>query len=362
MKGAPIDGLPMTPRLRSGIAACLVAAAVVAGACTSSETGSADRSEAPTTPTPAITSEAPLPIGAGGWLAYQAPSSSSPDRIFLTRVDGSDDHEIARQLPGSVAHPDFSRDGTLLAFDQLDSDVANSQIFVADADGSHIRQIAPCHPPGCRDRYAPSWSPDGKRLAVATDGGPLTATGPSRFGIAIIDVDTQHVSPIVDHSAAAGQDLFPRWSPDGTRLVFWRDRAASDGSRHTAVFVVDADGSGLRRLTPWEMDAGDPDWRPNGSLIVFDTHPLFEFPEGVDSELYTIRPDGSGMVPLTSYGPDGPRATQPRWTPDGTAILYTRLSRSQLPRHIWVLTADGSVDLPVLDSEDIYTHPVLRPG
>jgi Tol biopolymer transport system component len=304
-----------------------------------------------------------LPIGGRGWIAYQAPSGSIPDRVFLVHVDGSGEHEIARRLPGSVAHPDFSRDGSHLVFDQLASgDGNNSQVFVANADGSNIRHIAPCAPPTCLDRYAPSWSPDGKQLAISSDGGRLTATGPTRFGLAIVDVASQRVRPIVENSATAGQDLFPRWSPDGKRLVFWRDRSSTDGSVKTAVFTVKADGSGLRRLTPWSMKAADPDWSPDGSLILFDTHPLFEFSQGAESELYTMRPDGSGMHALTAFGADGPRSTQPRWTPDGNAILYTRLSQSDLPRHIWVITADGSVDVPVLTSKTIYTHPVLQPA
>jgi Tol biopolymer transport system component len=164
----------------------------------------------------------------------------------------------------------------------------------------------------------------------------------------------------VDHLATQGQDLFPRWSPDGKQLVFWRDRLRG-GSVETAIFVVDADGSGLQRLTPWSMFAGDPDWSPDGAQIVFSTHPLFEFAEGARSELYMMRPDGSHIRALTSYGSDGPRATQPRWTPDGNAIVYTRLSQAALPRQIWAIGADGSNDAPVLDAKSIYTHPVLRP-
>jgi Tol biopolymer transport system component len=163
-------------------------------------------------------------------------------------------------------------------------------------------------------------------------------------------------------SSKEGQDHFARRSPDARRLVFWRERTHADGSVGTAIFAVSSDGAGLKQLTPWSMLAGDPDWSPDGSLIVFGTGPLLDFDAGAESELYTMRPDGSEKHALTTYGTDGPRATQPRWTPDRTAVLYTRLGQTMLPRHIWLLSADGSADQPVLESKSIYTHPVLQPG
>lgn len=268
---------------------------------------------------------------------------------------------IALPLPGRTAHPDFSRDGSRLVFDQLTSEAATDQIYVAHADGTGARHIAPCKPPRCLDRWEAAWSPDGRRLAISTAAGPLTDAGPARFGIAILDIASQTVRQVVNHSSSEGQDHFARWSPDARRLVFWRERPRPDGSVQTAIFIVNADGSRLHRLTPWNMLAGDPDWSPTGSLIVFGTRPLLDFDSQADSELYTMHPDGTHMRALTSYGPDGPRATQPRWTPDGRAILYTRLGQSELPRQIWLITANGGVDVPVLTAKSIYTHPALRP-
>lgn len=341
----------------------VVTITLAASSCTSAEPASNATGTPASTRSPSseVSPAATLPISGSGWIAYQGPSGSSPDRIFLVHIDGSDDHPIAEALPGSIAHPDFSRDGSLLAFDQLTQDESHSQIYVSTADGANVRRIALCEPPACLDYYAPSWSPDGKQLAISTDGGRLTSDGPTRFGLAIIDVASEKVTPIVDHPASQGQDLFPRWSPDGTQLVFWRDRFLGESVK-TAIFIVNVDGSELRQLTPWSMLAGDPDWSPDGSLIVFTTHPLFEFSEGAQSELYTMRPDGSEVHALTSYGPDGPRGTQPRWTPDGEAILYTRLSQAALPRHIWIINADGTGDVPVLETNPIYTHPVLQPA
>ena len=283
------------------------------------------------------------------------------------RVDGSNDHAAATHLPGSIRHPDFSPDGSRLAFDQLASEAAPAiQTYIAKADGSDAKRLSQCDFPRCGGYWEPAWSPDGSQLAVSMDAGPVTETGPwpgpTRFGIAIVDVDSGKATQIVDNENAVGQNRFARWSPDGKRLVFYRGRAKSDGTIQTAIFVVDVDGSNLRRLTPWDMLAGDPDWSPNGDLIAFSTYPSREFEPMDPSELYTMRPDGSGIKALTSNGEDGPRATEPRWTPDGKAILYVRETQAGTHRSIWVIDRTGGTDVPVLTKEpDYYTHPDLQP-
>jgi TolB protein len=301
-----------------------------------------------------------------GWLAYQY--QTDPDDVFsikvhLTRVDGSHDHAIATNLPGSIRHPDFSPDGSRLAFDHLTSEVSTGQVYVARADGSNAKRLSlPCKVPHCLDYWQAAWSPDGTRLAVSTDAGPLSETGPARFGIAIVDVDSEEVTQVVDHKSTVGQDSFARWSPDGKKLVFERFTEPSDPQNgQAAVFIVNVDGSGLHQLTPWDMLAGDPDWSPKGDLIVFSTHPLREYPSG-RSELYTMRPDGSGIKALTSNGENGPRATEPRWTPDGKAILYSRVTPEGTHRSIWAIDHTGRKDGPVLTKKpDYYTHPDLQP-
>jgi TolB protein len=313
------------------------------------------------TPPSRSTSAAPSPVAAArGWLAYQSVGANGSDGVFLVRTDGSNDHEILTDLPGNRAHPDFSRDGKRLAVDQLTDEESPSHVYVANADGAHARRLAPCLLPKCAGHSQPAWSPDGRRLAVSTDIDVRPGQPPKRFGIAVIDLAKGTERPVVENPYTTGQNLFPRWSPDGRRLVFWRDRERAGGFE-TAVFVVNVDGSGLRRLTPWDMVAGDPDWSPDGHRILFTTHPLFEFPDVGQSELHTIRPDGTGLRRLTNYGPNGPRATQSRWTPDGKAILYTRTTQTGRPRHIYAINADDTGDAPVLTARDIYTHPVLQP-
>jgi Tol biopolymer transport system component len=293
-----------------------------------------------------------------GVAAYQT-TDGADDRVHLVRVDGCDDHAIASELSGRTAHPDFSSDGRHLVIDELASEADVDQIYIGDGNGDHFRLMARCAPPACLDHWEAAWSPDGQRLVMSTAGGRLTEQGPTRFGLAV--VATQSVHTVLDHPSRDGQDHFARWSPDGQSLIFWRERGASEGSPQSAIFRIDADGARLHRLTAWSLAAGDPDWSPDGSSIVFSTHPLLIFEGGAESELYAMKPDGTGLRQLTHDGDGGPRATQPRWTRDGTAIVYVETGSGGFPRHISAIRPDGTDDASVLAERDLYTHPTLQP-
>ena len=103
-----------------GITVALVVLTLAAGC---SATSAVAREEA-TSPSRS-TRSAPSPVAsAKGWLAYQSftPRGEFEDGIFLVRTDGSDDHQIVADLPGRQLHPDFSRDGKRLTFDQATSE------------------------------------------------------------------------------------------------------------------------------------------------------------------------------------------------------------------------------------------------
>jgi len=304
---------------------------------------------------------------AKGWLAYST-FIDDQDRIHLSRVDGSQDHQAFTELPGEVVRADFSRNGQLAFEHRPPSDAHN--VYISNADGTGARIVAECKPNEC-EREFPAWSPDSQYLATTTALGKPAADGPPpEFAIGIIDLATQRVRLILRHPSREFQENLPRWSPDGRKLVFYRWRAAKDQfpeespDAEAAVFTVNVDGTGVKQLTPWKMRCGDPDWSPDGSAIICTTYPPGDFDVG-RGDIYTMKPDGSKLRQVTKNGATGPRAGHPRFTPDGKAILYVRAATQDWqspPRHIFALDLATAQDAPVLTERDIYTRPALQPA
>jgi dipeptidyl aminopeptidase/acylaminoacyl peptidase len=123
-------------------------------------------------------------------------------------------------------------------------------------------------------------------------------------------------------------DFYPQWSPDGSRIVF---RHGSPSSDTADVYVVNADGTGLRGVTrnPDQRN-WNPTWSPNGRWIAFSSTR-----GGVTPQLYVIHPDGSHVRRVVSGWGEAPR-----WSPDGAELLFS--SRRDGNFEIYVVNVDGT--------------------
>jgi len=256
---------------------------------------------------------------------------------------------------------------------------ANYDIYVIDSDGTGLRQLT--DDPGVEE--GPSWSPDGQRI-VYDAGDPSKTFRPSVW---------------VMHADGSGKVKLcrggaPRWSPDGRQIVFTRELGTGE-TRTENVFVMNADGSGQRRVMNRKGSETQPAWTPNG-MILFNRN----------NDLFAVRPDGSGLVQLTKTGgaiqgavspdgksiaafepdddrvvvvplhrsgtpvvllapvldfiPDGAEAAS-AWTPDGEALaVASSVWGETLGSRIYVVNADGSRLSAVPNVEDAL-GPAWRP-
>src|SRR5215212_2044433 len=153
----------------------------------------------------------------------------------------------------------------------------NCAATIVDPDTGTFRQFK-FPDPTLETPCGGGWSPDGTRILCEGFG----VTDPSRNGIYTIRVaDGRGLRRIT--SNPGGDDIPGDYSPDGKRLVFNRIDPSRPANANVALFVVDVDGSRLRRITPWGLpfweDAGR--WSPDGDTILLDDR----------KSLFVVHPD-----------------------------------------------------------------------
>jgi TolB protein len=225
----------------------------------------------------------------------------------------------ARQLTSNQdrgsGYPVWSPDLTRIAFDSdrddhdLDDDAVINDIYTMAADGSDVRKLT------ASNEFAsdPAYSPDGKLIAYGggNDGDPATA------GIYVMSAaDGSGRQRLTTLPATFSRDLAPRFSPDGSHIVFTRESNSADNS----LFIMAADGSGLTPLPTTDMNPGDASWSADGSRLVFAADAP-GYPYGA---VWTIGAHGSGLANLMP-NPSAAGATDgyadPVYSPDGRQIL-----------------------------------------
>lgn len=322
-------------------------------------------------PLAAVAALAVLAAGCGSsdpepWVVYQWGAPCAQDApgagLCLTRPDGSDAHAILADVPGRVVDPDWSPDGKALAFVVV-SDDGVGRIWTSAADGSGAKQALDTSTRCPAEARFPAWSPDGKRLAFG-----CFHPDPEPIELAIADLETAAVTTVWTADRLE-QGWNPRWSPDGTSLVFELEQLSDDRERTTGtgLAVVPSAGGAARRITPVSMFATYPDWSPDGERIVFSTYGIDSFETGGPgaSNLYTVKPDGTNIRAVTRYAKGGVRAGHPSWTPDGERIIFTRITNTPTvnggygERRI-AFVDPGGAKLSVI--EDLWsTHPREQP-
>jgi TolB protein len=104
------------------------------------------------------------------------------------------------------------------------------------------------------------------------------------------------------------KDGSPSWSPDGRRIAFYSER---DGNAE--IYVMNADGTGVARLTDSAADEGYPAWSPDGRSIAFDSDREGNF------DIYAMDADGSNVRRLTGLPS---REVSAAWSRDGARIVF----------------------------------------
>ena len=286
--------------------------------------------------------------------------------VYAMDADGSEPRNLT-QHPAKDVRPAWSPEGRRIAF--VSRRDGNSELYVMNADGSGKRNLTRNR---AIDDY-PTWSPDGRRIAFLR--GRLYSNNPGGLGVHrfygyhlyVVNADgsglrrltrnqTYHYQLVwspdgrtiyfgrylvsADGSGARRLPYIPLtavWSPDGQQIAFVSEERGplpSGGccpSSSSDIYVMNADGSGSRRLTHKAGYNSAPAWSPDGRRIVFQST------RDGNREIYVVNGDGSGKRNLTRHpAQDG----RPSWSPDGRRIAFVSNRDGRLDAH--VMNADGS--------------------
>ncbi len=204
---------------------------------------------------------------------------------------------------------DCSPDGFSVVF-------AAGELYKMNADGSNPTELLPLSNGLHRE---PRWSPDGTQLVFNAIG-----YGSVNNEIFVANADGSNVTRLTNNDYT---DRYPSWSPDGTQIAF-----SYEDEGYTGIAVIDADGTNLIQLTHTTMRDIEPAWSPDGQSVVFSSNR-----DGLYN-LYTIQPDGSNLTQIISNSGNN---RYPKWSPDGNLISFSS-DRDNGKFQVYVIDADGS--------------------
>ena len=206
--------------------------------------------------------------------------------------------------------------------------LSGPHLFVVRSDGSGKRQLTS----GASINGTPVWSPDARQIAFVSDPTPSSPDAP-RFQLYVMEADgsgTRRLTRPDDGVAEGGIS----WSPDGQRIVFG---CRPVGATTNRLCIIGASGSGFTELLPAGWQGMQPAWSPDGSTIAFaGTAP------GASStlQIFTTVPAGGTPRALTN---ELGHQMQPTWAPDGTLLaVSTRSGQLAFGSELVTMRADGS--------------------
>jgi Tol biopolymer transport system component len=257
--------------------------------------------------------------GKNGKIAFVA-TLTGTIQIYTINPDGTDLFQVTNLPPATMdfafAPLDVSPDGKRILFPH---DMTGAlELYSINTDGTGLVQIT-------HDglfHAAPRWSPDGSHIVFATGG---------KYDLLVIATVRADGTDLKLLTTPVWESLGASYTPDGSHIVF----SSQKEGLISALWIMDTSGKHQRRLTDPELEAGPLDVSPDGKQVVFYTHqdtPKF-------TSIFKTNIDGSGATRLTS---EGHMDTLPVFSPDGSKILYMSDRLSPGSFDTWVMDADGS--------------------
>ena len=339
--GRRIDTPSLHPALRRNLSFALALAIILAG-CGSARTSPSASEQSASSLQPSATPSASIDPGTLAALTAPIPGriayNNGDGALWIMNGDGSDRRRLTNP-PGNDFDPKWTPGGQQITF-RTDRgvyapDVGSTGIegiFLFDLRTGRERQIFPPNAKTLGGLFADP-GPDG-RFAVSTVDRPH---GGWTEVIAIIDATGKRLRTI----EVGGSGECSRWSPDGGTIAYCHH----PGDGNFAVWLMNADGSRQRRLSPSSVtQAGPGPWSRDGKQLLFSARTSDEVPH-----VFVADADGTHVRQLTTI-----RGAPDIWLPDGRIIFESWPSDTATQPNWYVMTADGSAMVRLKVFEDAH--------
>ncbi len=291
---------------------------------------------APASPSPsasapsAMALPAPLSLPSSGRILFTVEGAGEDRPAYL---DPAGLHEIPAEPDTSMAHAVWASADTII----FDSERAGGRhLFRMGVDGKDVAQLTSG---GVEERA--SVSPDGSKIAYASY---VDSFQGADLGLHIANADGTNARALTarGQTGAKGSATSPAFSPDGMWIAF--ERSIDPDAGVGGLFLIRTDGTGLRRLTDDSLGAGYPRWSPDGKRILFSQRvDAITFAPG---PLWVVDIASGARSPLTDPADRG-SSFEGDWSPDGLQIAYLHFSPDAGAVELRVMTigAKGSTTL-----------------
>jgi TolB protein len=241
--------------------------------------------------------------------------------VWLINEDGTGNRRVSLG-----AEATWSPDGKRLAVTLMRDD--NVDIYTMNIDGGDVTRLTT----DPAEEHSPTWSPDGSMIAFNSD-----RSGSDQIWRSNVEPGNwgYNLTQLTQDTAHNRVNNFICWSPDGRWIAFEADRDRDDPEIYLANAV---DGSNQQRLTFTRALDEVPSWSPDSQQILFSSD-MHDEPQSGTYDIYIINSDGSDLRRLT----DTPgMASYPWMSNDGSKIVYSYQEGREGAPEVWIMNADGS--------------------